>query len=157
MENIIKTGVDRLIDLLKKKDKITISEASKVLKIPVSTIQKWVDFLVEENIVNVEYKFTVPYIFLNKAQKELEKKTKKKINLQTLKQDYFNNATLKKIPFININNAWNKKLKKELKNQKKYFFRYAKLKKIKEPEKLWAEFERLILKENDETKIKENN
>jgi len=35
-----------------------------------ATIQAWTDFLVEEKIIGIEYKFTTPYVFLNTEQDE---------------------------------------------------------------------------------------
>ena len=68
---VIRTGVDELLDFLTHNDKTALSEVASKLKIDVNTLQAWVDFLVEESIVGIEYKFTTPYIYLNKS---LEKK-----------------------------------------------------------------------------------
>ncbi len=67
---MLRTDVDDFLDLIRKKGKITLAEAAKELKVSSRTIQAWTDFLVEEKIVGIEYKFTTPYVFLNTEQEE---------------------------------------------------------------------------------------
>ncbi|HEC96339.1 MAG TPA: hypothetical protein ENI59_01520, partial [Euryarchaeota archaeon] len=71
-EKTIKTGVDQLIELLKRVEKIEMSKAAKEINVPLKTLQKWVDFLAEEGLIGIEYKFTTPYIYLNKSPEEIE-------------------------------------------------------------------------------------
>ncbi len=63
--NVLHTDVDSFIELVKKKKKLTINEAAKELNVPLETVQAWTDFLVEEKILGVEYKFTTQYIYYN--------------------------------------------------------------------------------------------
>ncbi len=71
------TGVDRLMALLDKKNSVSVVEAAKELAVPRVVIEEWVDFLEENGIIEVEYKFTTPYITKKELTKpELEKKTK---------------------------------------------------------------------------------
>ncbi|MFH1209847.1 MAG: hypothetical protein V1663_03590 [archaeon] len=65
MPSDIKTAVDSLIDLLKKKKRISLDDASRELKIPTNIINEWASFLEEEKILKVEYKFTTPYLIYN--------------------------------------------------------------------------------------------
>lgn len=67
---VVETGVDNLIRLLKEKGKISIPQASDELKVPQKTIESWVDFLVEEHKIGIEYKFTTPFIFMLEEKKE---------------------------------------------------------------------------------------
>jgi hypothetical protein len=67
---MLRTDVDEFLDLIRQKGRISLQDAAKSLKIPISTIQAWVDFLVEEKIVGIEYKFTTPYVFMNVEQNE---------------------------------------------------------------------------------------
>ncbi|MFP4656147.1 MAG: hypothetical protein ACLFNK_01050 [Candidatus Woesearchaeota archaeon] len=60
----IRTGVDGLIELLSSRDKVSLPDISKELGVPQSTLESWVDFLVEEGKVEVEYKFTTPFVSL---------------------------------------------------------------------------------------------
>jgi hypothetical protein len=65
----VKTGVDRLMGLLEQEKRMSIPDVAKRLQQPEKTIQNWVDFLVEEKILGIEYKFTTPFIYLNTPQK----------------------------------------------------------------------------------------
>ena len=63
---IIRTAADELFELVKKNAKISVEGAAKQLRIPLATIQALVDFLVEEKVFGIEYKFTTPFIYLYK-------------------------------------------------------------------------------------------
>jgi len=58
----ITTAVDSLVKLVKEKKKISVEEASKLLKIPENIINEWASFLEEEKIIQIEYKFTTPFL-----------------------------------------------------------------------------------------------
>ena len=58
----IKTGVDKLVELVDQKKEISISDAAKILGVPVSVVEEWTDFLEEKGVIKIKYKFTVPYI-----------------------------------------------------------------------------------------------
>jgi hypothetical protein len=62
---MLRTDVDDFLDLVKRKGRVSLNDAAKQLKIPLQTVQSWADFLVEEKILGMEYKFTTPYVFLN--------------------------------------------------------------------------------------------
>jgi len=70
MPSDIKTAVDSLIDLLRRRKKISLDEASKVLKIPTNIINEWASFLEEEKLLKIEYKFTTPYLIYNEKYSE---------------------------------------------------------------------------------------
>ena len=67
MPEDIKTAVDSLIELLKKKKRLTLDETSKELGIPTNIINEWATFLEEEKILKIEYKFTTPYLIFKKT------------------------------------------------------------------------------------------
>ena len=97
----VTTGVDDLIELLKTTDRISIDDASKKLRIPLEILQSWVDFLVEEKILGIEYKFTKPFIYLNKEQgRKKEKKPEEKLNYDVFKKEFEQKATKNNIPEI---------------------------------------------------------
>ena len=58
----ITTGVDSLINLIKKEKRVSFEDAAKILKLSIKTIESWASFLEEENEILVEYKFTTPYL-----------------------------------------------------------------------------------------------
>ncbi|MFA6888675.1 MAG: hypothetical protein WC254_04215 [Candidatus Woesearchaeota archaeon] len=65
----LKTEVDAFLELVKKYKKVSLIDAAKEMKVPIQTIQLWTDFLVEEGIVGIEYKFTTPYVFIQEEKK----------------------------------------------------------------------------------------
>src|SRR3989338_2236237 len=65
-DNMLRTVADDLLELVKKSNKISVEEAAKKLKMPLAAVQALVDFLVEERIFGIEYKFTTPYVYLYK-------------------------------------------------------------------------------------------
>lgn len=74
---LIETGVDKLVELVRKNSKISISDAAKALNVSTDVIEEWADFLEEEGIINVEYKLTTPYLVVRDMDKvEVEKKAK---------------------------------------------------------------------------------
>ncbi|MCH8003186.1 MAG: hypothetical protein IH934_01015 [Nanoarchaeota archaeon] len=75
--SIIETGVDKLVKLVNTKGRIAASDAAKELGVGMSVIMEWADFLEEEGIINIEYKFTKPYLVARKiAKKDVQEKAK---------------------------------------------------------------------------------
>ena len=62
----IQTGVDRLVALVKEKEKISIDEAAKTLGVSKINIQEWADFLEEEGIIEIKYGFAKTYLVRRK-------------------------------------------------------------------------------------------
>ncbi len=74
---VIETGVDRLVHLIKKIRKISIAEAAKKLGVSTIVVEEWADFLEDEGVISIEYKFTTPYLVereLTKTEVEIKKK-----------------------------------------------------------------------------------
>lgn len=146
-DEVVKTGVDELLDILKNTDKIQIVEVSKKLNIPIDIVQAWVDFLVEERIIGIEYKFTTPYIYLNKpleTQKVSEEK-QEIIDLSYFKKSFWEKAKKNNIPESRIPDLWKNHLLQELDLKKKYFFYEAQVRKIMNIEKVWEEYQKKVL------------
>ena len=93
MDNIIlRTSADDLYELVKSRKKISVEEAAKILKIPDKVVQALVDFLVEEEIFGIEYKFTTPYVYISQEKEKkisLESKPKKEL---LKKEEFFQKA-----------------------------------------------------------------
>ena len=124
---ILETTADQLIEFLKKKEKATIEEAAKALKIPGKTVQALVDFFVEEKVIDMEYKFTTPYIYLSKedAKKHnLIRKTKEPILIS--KEEFYTKAKSRKISYQKIGGLWRKYLEQQLVRLKEDFYKKAK-------------------------------
>lgn len=149
MEEVhVETGVDDLISLLKSHEKIGIKEAANALKIDESFVQSWVDFLVEENIVGIEYKFTKPFIFLNDSKTTLsenEEPEEEQTGLVGIKNQYLKNAKDHQIPEDKALLLWKKHLKESLEKRKDFFYREA-AKRSLDPDKMYAQYLGTILK-----------
>ena len=154
VENVVTTGVDALLNLLHKEERIALFDAAKKLHVPGNTVQSWVDFLVEEHIVGIEYKFTKPYIYLNRAEKKDKKQEKKeKDALADLKKDYFARAKSKKIPEDKIPQLWQSHLRHELASLQSYFYEQATRRGVQSKEQqhnLWSEYHQSLLKKIQE-------
>jgi len=149
-EELIKTGVDELLDLLKYSSKIPLSEAAKKLNVSLDVIQAWVDFLVEESIIGIEYKFTTPYIYLNKALEQKSTESEQAIDDSSVDIFYFKKLFWEKakknnIPASKIDLLWKNHLLQELELKKKYFFFEAQTRKIRDIEEVWKTYESTLL------------
>jgi hypothetical protein len=150
MEEVrVETGVDDLIQFLKDHGKVSLKEIADAMKIEESFVQAWTDFLIEENIVGVEYKFTKPYLFLNdvtsaQAVKDEKQSEVKKKGLIVLKDEYFDRARKKKIPDAKIQKLWNKKLNDALDKRREYFMREAAKRKLSSSEGLFSQYKEML-------------
>lgn len=140
---ILRTVADELLELVKKTKKISVEEAAKTLKIPLETAQSLVDFLVEEKIFGIEYKFTTPYIYPYKegvkGSKEKEKSFTKGL---ITKEQFYEKAKERNLPHENIEGLWRKYLQQNLPNIKEEFFKNSKAKELAEEkiEELWKKY-----------------
>ena len=142
-ENAIRTSADDLLDLVKKKGKISVEGASKELGVSASTVQALVDFLVEEKIFGIEYKFTTPYIFINdESSKHSSSKDKAFTKDLVTKEQFYKKAKARNVPYENIEELWRKYLQQNLENLRNEFLRKAKEKKIDEEkiDELWNRY-----------------
>ncbi len=75
--SLLKTGVDRLVSLIKEKKRISVLQAAKELGVSQIVVEEWADFLEEDGIISIDYKFATPWLIEKKLKKEeLEKKVK---------------------------------------------------------------------------------
>ncbi|MCH8067004.1 MAG: hypothetical protein IIC69_00295 [Nanoarchaeota archaeon] len=75
--SIIETGVDKLVKLVNTAGRVSSYDAAKELGVSNTIIMEWADFLEEEGIIKVEYKFTKPFLVTRKlGKKEVEEKAK---------------------------------------------------------------------------------
>lgn len=72
----IETGVDKLVQLIKDRKKITLADAAKVLGVSKTVLQEWADFLQEEKVIDIDYKLTSTWLIEKKLTEE-DIKTKK--------------------------------------------------------------------------------
>ena len=142
-ETVIRTVADELFELVKKKGKISVEDASKEMKMPLATIQALVDFLVEEKVFGMEYKFTTPYIYLYKeGLKSAKAKDRSFTKELVTKEHFYEAAKRKKIPYEYIEGLWHKYLKQNITNMREEVLRKAKEKKVPEEkiDDLWKRY-----------------
>lgn len=132
----VKTGVDSLLNLLKEKKKMSLEEAAKKLNIKQEAIQTWVDFLVEEMVIGIEYHFTKPYIYLNENNSGVEKAK----SIQEARKIFIKERVRDKISEERAEFLWKNKLLQEAIKLKPHFNELCKEKKMSNPEFLWEKF-----------------
>jgi predicted ArsR family transcriptional regulator len=144
---VIKTGVDELLELLKTVSKISIADAALKLGVSPALVQSWVDFLVEEEIVGVEYKFTKPLIYLNKApaQAAFSDLQEPEPSFQNFKEEYWKRALDKNIPEERIDFFWKNHLKEVAESRKDFFMREANRRRLENVEELWNSYVTALL------------
>ena len=143
MDNaVLKTSADDLYELVRLKKKISVEDAAKILKMPNNTVQALVDFLVEENIFGIEYKFTTPYIYISQEKE-------KKIDIQSslakklvTKEEFFQKAGKWNISPEKINELWKKYVRENLDSIKEDFYAKANSKNIsgEKVDALWKKY-----------------
>ncbi len=142
-DRIVRTAADELFDLVKKSKKVSVEEASKVMKIPLPTVQALVDFLVEEKVFGIEYKFTTPYVYLYKENLTEAKKREKSFTKGLVtKEEFYEKVKKRNIPYEYIEGLWRKYLKQNIINLRQEFVTKSNEKKI-QPEKmeeLWQKY-----------------
>ncbi|MBI2140805.1 hypothetical protein HYU16_00105 [Candidatus Woesearchaeota archaeon] len=69
----VKTGADRLLELVKGSKEIALADAAQRLGVPVQTVEAWSNFLEEDGLIAVKYKFTTPYLSSPEAPKAAAK------------------------------------------------------------------------------------
>lgn len=82
----IETGVDKLVQLVKERKKITLDEASKELGVSKQVVEEWAEFLEEEGLLGVEYTLSKTYLVEKKLSKE---DVKKKVKEYEQKKEAF--------------------------------------------------------------------
>ncbi|MFP4567384.1 MAG: hypothetical protein ACLFN8_00415 [Candidatus Woesearchaeota archaeon] len=137
-DEVIQTEVDRLIDILKTKKKIDIKSAAKELNVDEEIVQQWVDFLVEEKIISMEYDFTKPIISLVNNTKLKEenpedniKKYKKKF--QGEKQTKGNSEVI-----------WKNHVLDNLEFMKPFFYTEADKRNLENKDELWEQYKQKV-------------
>lgn len=146
VEETITTSVDSLIDLLKSVDKIELELAANKLGLPINIVQSWVDFLVEEKIIGIEYKFTTPYIYLNKAniKKAIAVETED-VSIDSFKENFEKKASDKQISQLQATDLWKNHLLQKMDKKKQFFFREARKRGFFNPEDLWSEYKKKMI------------
>lgn len=142
-DDVVTTGVDDLLHYLQGKDKIPLQDVAGILNVPIETVQAWVDFLVEEKILGIEYKFTKPYIYLNKEIRPERGRIIEatSVSIDQLRSEYEDRAKAKQIPATKIRELWLSHVREALALKHDYFIDQAKRRRAEDPETLWKEYQ----------------
>ncbi len=112
---VLRTVADDLLDLVRKSGKISVENAAKKLKLPLETVQSLADFLVEERIFGIEYRFTTPYIYIYKEGiKEAKGRDKLITSNLITKEQFYEKAKAKNVPYESIEGMWKKYLRENM-------------------------------------------
>ena len=122
-DHILKTDVDQFLELVTERGKVSIQEVAKLMKTSVETVQAWADFLVEEKVIGMEYKFTTPYVYIIRDKKKDVDVTY--IGYDT-KEEFYDKARKRGVPEELIKVLWQKYLKSNIKQIQEAFFKKTK-------------------------------
>ncbi len=140
---VLRTVADELLELVQKNKRMSVEEAAKKLKMPLATVQDLVDFLVEERVFGIEYKFTTPYVYLYKEGiKEAKEKEKSFTKGLLSKEKFYETAKGKNMPYEHIQGLWRKYLQQNIVHIKEEFFNKARERKVPEEkiDELWKKY-----------------
>lgn len=113
---IIETGVDKLVKIINSRGSVSSFDAAKELGVSPAVVMEWADFLEEEGIINIEYKFTKPFLVARKlAKKEVQEKAKEFEG----KKDVFVRKAEVSLSFLEKESEKLKSLKEEFEKIKK--------------------------------------
>jgi hypothetical protein len=141
-DEMVTTGVDELINLLTEFPKLSIDETAKRLNVSKKVLKSWIDFLVEEKILGIEYTFTTPFIYLNKPSEEGHAKQTRedKLTYPIFKNEFVDKARKSNIPEEKIKTYWTEHLKQRLEQNKEFFMREAQKRSLPRTEELWEKY-----------------
>ncbi len=142
----IKTGVDSLVSYLSDSGKVSLKKAASDLSFSEELLQSWVDFLLEDGIVGVEYKFTTPYIFLKNNESSDDLVSSKESTLMNIKKRFIKGLHTKdsSLSSEELESRWNDYLLKSLDKKKSFFMSVAKKKRISNPEIAFKKYTHLL-------------
>ncbi|MEM4638119.1 MAG: ATPase, T2SS/T4P/T4SS family [Candidatus Woesearchaeota archaeon] len=69
----LETGVDKLLKLINEKKRIPTYKVIGILKVSPELVREWVEFLEDEGLIHVEYKFSIQYLVSKEYLKEKKK------------------------------------------------------------------------------------
>lgn len=85
-EAVIRTGIDQLSELINAKNKISVQDAAKQLKVSTQTIEDWAALLDEAGAITIEYQLSKTYLVKKNI---VPTEQKKNLNALTLEKREF--------------------------------------------------------------------
>ncbi|MBW2996250.1 hypothetical protein KY332_03045 [Candidatus Woesearchaeota archaeon] len=98
MGKTIQTEVDSLVSLIQGEERISVKDAARKLGVPASTVSEWASFLEEEGVINIEYKFTTPFLVKKKFNAEQIEKIKSSV---VEEKDLFDRKSESTLTYLN--------------------------------------------------------
>ena len=126
----ITTKVDELMALLESVEKIPLTDAARRINMSEAVVQKWVDFMVQEKKIGVEYHLTTPYIFLIRDTFSF-----------ISKEEFFKKAKMRGVEEPQAAILWQRYLNENKDLIRRSFFEHARAKKLKNVGEEWKKFE----------------
>ena len=134
----LRTSADDLVEMVKRHKKMSVDDLAKMLRISLQSVQAMVDFLVEEKVLDIEYKFTTPYVYLNEG-----KPSERHGALGAFsKEEFFSKAREKGITEDELILLWKRYLAQNLPQIRQDFMTkaYAKGATAEKAEELWQKY-----------------
>lgn len=134
----LRTSADDLIEVIRRHKKMSVEDLAKVLRISLQSVQAMVDFLVEEKVLDIEYKFTTPYVYLNEGKTNEYKGVLGRFS----KEDFFSRAREKGVTEDEITLLWKRYLAQNLPLIRQDFMTraYAHGASAEKAEELWQKY-----------------
>lgn len=107
--DVLRTDVDDFVEFIRQRGKMSLNDVAKELGLDEKTVEAWTDFLVEERILGIEYKFTTPYVFMNSDDSGAQSQIAQGGFFES-KEEFFQKAQEKKIPDYKAKILWFKYL-----------------------------------------------
>ena len=133
-EETITTDVDKLINVLKEEGKLELSQLAKRIKVSEDIVQQWVDFLVEEKIVSVDYNFTKPIVSIVENKNEMGEDQK---DIKKYKKSFKEKSAKDK---GNAEYLWRQHIVENVETMKVFFFEEARKRHLENAKELWEEY-----------------
>ena len=117
VSSLIETGVDKLMNLIRREKRISVSQASKELGVSPVVIEEWADFLEEEGIIHVDYKLATQYLVMHELTPEEEQK--RAVEFKGRQEGFARKAEVT-LAMLDRDSEGFKKIKQEFEGLKKY-------------------------------------
>ena len=132
-DETLETGVDKLLRVLKEKKRLSLSDTAKEMSLSEDIVETWANFLMEEGLITIEYKFTTPYLNYIVKTDNKQENSSYKIDQPEEKQRY--------------EYKWKEEMMNTLESKKDFFIDHAEKKGFKDVESLWKEYKEKIANE----------
>jgi predicted ArsR family transcriptional regulator len=134
----LRTSADDLVEVVRRHKKLSVDDLAKMLRIPVQSVQAIIDFLVEEKVLGIEYKFTTPYVYLNEGKQQAHTQG----NGAVSREEFQRKAREKGVVEDEIGPLWKRYLAQNLPQIRQAFMTkaYAQGASAEKAEELWQKY-----------------